>query len=224
MSPSVANSTSVSRRNPSRSLTKSLSRTGAGSASRPIAPNSGPYTSTRNSRWASGSGSSGRAASIRILYICATGLGVCGGGVSASEGGFSRGFSGPARPEIGPNVVREEGQHLIRHLPLRFGEALLHETVDRDTEEPDARVEREMQLIEHRLALPQERRHLRHEIIDHAPHLPRVRQRVIADRGIFQVEKPLDVGPAQRRQFLAERADVMEPIDPDRIAPAAARV
>src|SRR2546428_2097252 len=200
ISPSVANSTSVNRRNPSRSLTKVLRRPGGGSASRPIAPNSGPYTSTRNSRWASGSGSSGRAGSILILYIyiCAAGLGVCGGGVSAFDGGFGRGFGCPAWPEIGPNVVREEGQHLIRHLPLRLGQALLHETVDRDAEEPDARVEREMQLIEHRLALPQERRHLRHEVIDHAPHLPRVRLRVIADRGILQVERPLDVGHAQR--------------------------
>src|SRR5205807_7602949 len=149
MSPSVANSTSVSRRNPSRSLTKSLSRTGEGRASRPIAPNSGPYTSTRNSRWATGSGSRGRAGSILILYIWSAGLGVCGGVVSASQGGLGPSRGCPPRLEIRPNVVREEREHLVRHFPLRLGQALLHQTIDRHGEQPDTRFEREMQLVEH---------------------------------------------------------------------------
>src|SRR3984893_133510 len=167
-------------------------------------------------------GSRGRAGSILILIYMWRGLRVCGGRFLARQRHFGRSNGSLTRPEVGPNVVREEGKHLVRYLPLRLREALLDETVDGDGKQPDARLQREMQLIEDRLTLLQECGHLGHEVINNALQLSGVCQRVVSGRHILQLDQPLDVRHAERGDFLPERADVMQAIDADRVAPATA--
>src|SRR6202011_3794060 len=152
------------------------------------------------------------------------GLRVCGGRFLASQQAIGRSIRGLTRPEIRPYVVGEEDEHLVRHFPLGFREPLLDETVDGDGEEPDARLEREMQLIEDSLALPQERGYLGYEVIDHALHPPGVCERVVSNLCVLQFHQLLDVRHAERGDFLPQGADVVQAIDTDGVTPAAARL
>src|SRR5437764_15358509 len=73
-----------------------------------------------------------------------------------------------ARPEIGADVVRKQIEHVIRNLPFRRSEPQLEEAIDRNPDQLQARVEWEVELVEHGFALAKQLSHLGHELIDRA--------------------------------------------------------
>src|ERR1700682_4208180 len=103
-----------------------------------------------------------------------------------------------AWPEVGLHVVREQRHDLVRQFPLRLDRSRLYESVNSDAKESHARLQREMEPIEHRLALAEQGGHLRHELVDHSLHLTGMRQWVVAYRPVLQDEQLQDVGRAER--------------------------
>src|SRR5205807_6149043 len=126
----------------------------------------------------------------------------------------------PPGPEVGAHVVREEPEHLIRHFPVRFGQSLVDEAIDREAYQAEAGLERQMQVIEHGPALLQEGRHVPHELGDDDLHVVARSRHALLEGGHAQLHESLDVGAAERRDFLAESTDLVQPGGADVIAPS----
>src|SRR5205823_8729202 len=146
------------------------------------------------------------------------------------------GLDRPTWPKVRPDVVREERQDLVRHLPLRLGESLLDEAVDRDPNQLEAGAQREVELVEHGLPLLQQMGDIGHELVDDTVDLmgdgPRPLLR-ICDRyrsttfwcsllGSLELHQSLNVRAAQRRDFLPDLADLVQPARADGLAPVTA--
>src|SRR5438105_8185632 len=125
-----------------------------------------------------------------------------------------------AGAEVGPDVVREERQHLVRHLPFRLGQPLLHEAIDGDADQLEDGLQRQVKFVEDGFSRLQETHHLGHELVHHTLDLAARRGgRVPA----FQLDQPLDVGPAEGGNLLPKLTDVVEAIRANGRAPTTAR-
>src|SRR5437588_735254 len=108
----------------------------------------------------------GARAGARSRRISALWNPVSGGPPAGLPGLSIRGLDRPTWPEVRPDVVREERQDLVRHLPLRLGQSLLDEAVDRDPNQLQAGAQREVELVEHGFPLLQQMGDIGHELVD----------------------------------------------------------
>ena len=77
-----------------------------------------------------------------------------------------------------------------------------------------------MQVIEHGPALLQQGRHVPHELGDDDLHVVARSRHALLEGGHAQLHESLDVGAAERRDFLAESTDLVQPGGADVIAPS----
>src|SRR5205823_5737353 len=145
------------------------------------------------------------------------------------SGGFAVGViqlvaavAGLPRAEVGPDVIGELGQHLVRYFPLGLAQPLLDEAIDGNANQLKDGAQRQVKFVEHGFARLQQTHHLGHELIDHALHLPYARASLRL-LGPLELDQPLDVRSAEGGNLLPKLADLVEAIYADGGAPTTAR-